>query len=686
MDFPSGTVTFLFSDIEGSTRLAQTYRAEWETMRLRHHAILHQAMQAYNGHVFQIVGDEFCVAFHIAVDAVRAAVEAQRMLYAEAWFPAPLKVRMGIHSGTAQVSEVVDRSGGYTGYTSLARTSRLMSAGNGGQVLISLAAAELVRDELPEDVSIRDLGERRLKDLIRPERIYQLVVPDLPSDFPPLRTLEAYRHNLPTQMTTFIGREKEMTEIKEAIQDHRLVTLTGAGGTGKTRLALQVAADLLDQFPDGVWFVELAQIADPELIPQTILTATEVQIQPGRSALDSLIDFLREKTSLVVLDNCEHLIEACTKFADTILHSALNLKILASSREALGVRGEQAWHVPSLSTPDLKHLPPAEQLSQYEAVRLFIDRAILVQPHFEITNENAPALAQICYRLDGIPLALELAAARVRVLKVEQIAERLNDRFRLLTGGSRTALPRQQTLRATIDWSYNLLSESERLLITRLAVFMGGCTLEIVEQVCSDARINAEDILDVISHLVDKSLISVDEHTRHTRYRMLETVRQYAQEKLFESGEGENAHNRHLQAFSELTEIAEPELTGPRQIEWLDRLEVELGNLRAALEWTIESDIAAGLRLGAALWRFWLVRGYLAEGREWLENLLSAPSNTQPAYLSARAKALYVASYLTLAQGEFARGLALAEESLILSRGTTGFLACHCRACGKYDG
>jgi class 3 adenylate cyclase len=327
MDFPSGTVTFLFTDIEGSTRLAQTYRAQWETMRLRHHAILHQAMQAYNGHVFQIVGDEFCVAFHIAVDAVRAAVEAQRMLYAEAWFPAPLKVRMGIHSGTAQVSEVVDRSGGYTGYTALARTSRLLSAGNGGQVLISLAAAELVRDELPEDVSIRDLGERRLKDLIRPERIYQLLVPDLPSDFPPLRTLEAYHHNLPTQMTTFIGREKEMTEIKEAIQDHRLVTLTGAGGTGKTRLALQVAADLLDQFPDGVWFVELAQIADPELIPQTILTATEVQIQPGRSALDSLIDFLREKTSLVVLDNCEHLIEACTKFADIILTFLKKLNI-----------------------------------------------------------------------------------------------------------------------------------------------------------------------------------------------------------------------------------------------------------------------------------------------------------------------------------------------------------------------
>jgi predicted ATPase/class 3 adenylate cyclase/tetratricopeptide (TPR) repeat protein len=668
MNFPSGTVTFLFTDIEGSTRLAQSHHAQWETLRNRHHAIMNQAMQANNGHIFQIVGDEFCVAFHTAADAVRAAAEAQRKLYAEAWEPAPLKVRMGIHSGTALAGEVVDRSGGYTGYTALARASRLMSAGYGGQVLISLATEVLVRDELPEDVSLRDLGEQRLKDLIRPEHIYQLVIPNLPSDFPPIRTLESYRHNLPMQMTTFIGREKEMIEIKQAIHDHRLVTLTGAGGTGKTRLALQVAADLLDQFSDGVWFVELALIVDPELIPQTILTATEVQIQQGRSALDSLIDFLGEKTSLVVLDNCEHLIEACTKLADTLLHSAPNLKILASSREALGVKGEQAWHVPSLSTPDLKHLPATEQLSQYEAVRLFIDRAVLVQPHFEINNENAPAIAQICYRLDGIPLALELAAARVRVLKVEQIAERLNDRFRLLTGGSRTALPRQQTLRATIDWSYDLLSESERLLIKRLAVFMGGCTLEIVEQVCSDDRINADDILDIISHLVDKSLISVDEQTKHTRYRMLEMVRQYAQEKLFESGEGEKARDRHLQAFFELAEEAEAELTGARQIEWLDRLEVELGNLRAALEWTIESNIEAGLRMGAALWRFWLVRGYETEGQEWLEQLLVAADHAQDPSPLWRPKALYVASDLSLKQSDYTRALALAEESLALCR------------------
>jgi predicted ATPase len=357
------------------------------------------------------------------------------------------------------------------------------------------------------------------------------------------------RNNLPTNLSKFIGREKEIAEVKGALSEYRLVTLTGSGGVGKTRLSLQVAAELLDQFPNGTWFVELAPITDPDLIPQVILTAADMQTQQGRSALDSLMDFLREKTSLLVLDNCEHLIEACARLADTLLNAAPNLKILASSREALGVKGEQAWHVPSLSIPDLKHLPAIEGLSQYEAVRLFIDRAVLAQPHFAVTDENANAVAQICSRLDGIPLAIELAAARVKVLKAEQIAERLNDRFRLLTGGSRTALPRQQTLRALIDWSYDLLSENEKLLLRRLAVFMGGCTLEAAEQVCNDGHIHAEDVLDLLIHLVDKSLVVVDENPAQLRYRMLETVRQYAREKLLESGEGEKFHTQHIAYF-----------------------------------------------------------------------------------------------------------------------------------------
>jgi predicted ATPase len=606
------------------------------------------------------------VAFATAGEALRAALQSQQDLQAEKWGEAMVKVRMGIHTGKAEVQP----DGQYQGYLALSRVQRLMSAGHGGQVLITLATQQLVREDLPEAVSLRDLGERRLKDLIQQEHVFQLVIPDLPADFPPIKTLDAFRHNLPIQLTSFIGREKVIAEIKQALEGHHLVTLTGSGGAGKTRLSLQVAADLLDQFPDGVWFVELAPITDPDLIPQTILTATGMQAQTGRTALETLTDFLREKTALLILDNCEHLLETCAVLADGLLHAAANLKILSSSREALGVRGEQAWHVPSLSIPDLKALPALEQLSQFESVRLFIERAMLVRSHFMLTNENARAVAQICFRLDGIPLAIELAAARVEALKVEQIAERLIDRFRLLTGGSRTALPRQQTLRAMVDWSYDLLSENEQILLRRASVFSGGCTLEAVEQVCSDDQLHADDILDILTHLVEKSLVIFDEHTSQPRYRMLETIRQYGRDKLLEAGEGEQVRKKHLGFFLKMAEEAEAGLTGAQQISWLDSLEVDLGNLRAGLEWSLDSDIDAGLKLAAALWRFWLVRGYLTEGLEWLDQLLSAPGSARSEYTLSRAKALYVASSLFQTQGTITRGLALAEQSLSLCRKT----------------
>src|SRR5687768_15276905 len=371
----------------------------------------------------------------------------------------------------------------------MSRVQRLMSAGHGGQVLISAATQELLLEDLPEKVSLRDLGERRLKDLIRPEHIYQLVIPGLPLEFPPLKTLDFYRHNLPVQLTSFIGREKEMEEGRQAILTHRLVTLTGVGGTGKTRLSLQIAADVLDQFQDGVWFVELAPISDPNLVPQAIFSCLGIPEQPGQTILQLLLDYLRAKKLLLVLDNCEHLIAACAELVDTLLGKAPAVKIIATSREALGVSGEMIWHVPSLSLPDARQVPTIAELSQYEAVQLFIERAMLVQSHFQITNANAPAVALICFRLDGIPLAIELAAARVKGLSAEQIASRLDDRFRLLTGGSRTALPRQQTLQATMDWSYELLSEAERALLCRLSVFAGGWTLEAAEGVCSGVQV-----------------------------------------------------------------------------------------------------------------------------------------------------------------------------------------------------
>jgi len=616
MSLPTGTVTFLFTDIEGSTKLAQQHRDQWESLRARHHAILQQAMQAHDGHVFQTIGDAFCVAFHTAADALKAAVDAQSLLQQEAWSPAPVKVRMGIHTGTAQASSGDDHAGGYQGYAALARVQRLMSAGHGGQVLVSLAAEELLHDELPEDVTLRDMGARRLKDLVRPEHIYQLVISNLPAEFPPLKTLDAYRHNLPIQLTSFIGREQEMKRIEQSIGEHRLVTLTGVGGTGKTRLALQVAADLIDRFPDGVWVAELASVSDPDLIPQAILNTLGVHEQQGRTVLQVLTDYFRERKLLLVLDNCEHLIQASAKLADTFLHQAHSMKILATSREALGVDGEAIWHVPSLSVPDVHHLPDLERLTQYEAVRLFIERALLVQPDFAVTSANAPPVTQICVRLDGIPLAIELAASRVRSLNVDQIARRLDDRFRLLTGGSRTALERHQTLRATIDWSYNLLSDEERTALRRLSAFMGGCTLAAAEAVCDNA-----EILDLLTQLADKSLVVVDhEHGDETRYALLETIRQYALEKLIESGESEAIRRRHAEFFTTWVGQMAMELrAGPTQLERFEQLEPEQSNVGAALEWSLGgADSELGLRLVGAIWYFWWRAGHWAEWERWL--------------------------------------------------------------------
>ncbi len=637
-DLPSGTVTFLFTDIEGSTKLWREYPKAMERSQTRHHEILRAAISSNHGHTFQVIGDAFCAAFHKAADALQAAFQAQIELTEEAWGEAVIKVRMGIHTGEAEIKE----DGQYNGYLTMSRVQRLMSAGHGGQVLISLATEELVRDELPEGVTLHDLGEKRLKDLIRPERIYQLDIAGLPSDFPPLKTLDVYRHNLPTQLTSFIGREKEIAEIKKEVEAHRLVTLTGSGGTGKTRLSLQVAADLLDSFPNGVWFVELAPLSDPDLIPNTVLSVLGISEQRDKPALDVLQEYLQPRKLLLVLDNCEHLITNAATVANAILSAAPDVKILASSREALGVQGELSWHVPSLSLPDPKKLPELNALTQYEAVRLFIDRAILVNSHFTVTKDNAPAIAQICFRLDGIPLALELAAARIRMLSVDQISTRLDDRFRLLTGGARTALPRQQTLRAMIDWSYDLLSENERLLLRRLAVFAGGWTLELAEQVCSDETIDQYEILDMLGRLMDKSLVTVYESLTGTRYRILETVRQYAREKLFELGEGEKLRDRHLKAFMEFAEQMEPDSRGQNQPHCFNRFEEEMDNFRAAMEWAHGRDNESLLRLSTSLWRFLDLRGY-QEDIEWLFTAIRLTEGMKtPARAYGLARAVWV--------------------------------------------
>jgi predicted ATPase/class 3 adenylate cyclase len=659
--FPTGTVTFLFTDIEGSTKLAREYPEEMLALLARHHELLRRAVQTHDGYVFQTVGDSFAVAFHAAGDALMAAYEAQRLLHEEVWAPAAIRARMGIHTGAALLNDAAAPIV-YSPYATLASTQRIMSAGHGGQVLISATTQELVRDNLPRDVSLRDLGERRLKDLVGPQHIYQLIMPGLPAEFPPLKTLEAYRHNLPMQLSSFIGREKEIAEIRQSVLTHRLVTLTGVGGTGKTRLALQVAADLLDQFPDGVWFANLAPISDPDLIPRAILSAMDIPEHPGVTAWQLLMDYVRERNLLLIMDNCEHLIEACAKLADAALRHAPGVSVLATSREALGIQGELTRPVPSLTMPDVKELPAAGQLSQYESVELFVERATLVQPHFRLTDQNSRSVAEICFRLDGIPLALELAAARARALDIDVIAKRLDDRFRLLTGGSRTALERHQTLRATIDWSYNLLSAEERLLFSRLSLFVGGWTLEAAEQACV---LDGEtlDVLNLLTQLVDKSLAILD----GPRYRMLETTRQYASEKLLESEDVEKLRDRFLTYFLDLAEEADPQLRGPHLIEWLGRLVPEIDNLRAALEWAIGTgQTHTALQMTIRVSWFWSIRSEHSEALGWLERVLALPDT--PQFPALRAYALtQLAIHIYLQIGPRAARPAV-EQALAIAR------------------
>ncbi len=570
---PTGTVTFLFTDIEGSTTLAQAQPETWPAMRARHHAILHSEAAAHAGHVFQIIGDAFCVAFATPASALDAAIDAQHVLVHEPWADARLRVRMGIHTGAAEW-----RVGNYEGYLTLARAKRIMSVAYGGQVLLSNATAELLRDQLPDGIRLRDVGEHRLKGLTNPERLWQLVAPDLPHDFPPLASLNTIANNLPIQVTSFVGREQERADLKRLLTTTRLLTLTGSGGTGKTRLALQVAADVLERFKDGVWFVELAPLSDPALVPTGVASVLGVREEQGRPLMLTLLDWLRDKQLLLMLDNCEHLLDACARFADAVLHGCRAAQLLATSREAFGIAGEVPVRVPSLATPAPHASISLEALRQYDAVRLFMERAQIVRPDYTLTNQNAPALAQICQRLDGIPLAIELAASRLKVLSLDDINRRLDDRFRLLTGGSRTALPRQQTLRALIDWSDGLLSEPERALLRRLSVFAGGWTLDAAEAVCASDGIESFDVLDLLTHLVDKSLVVMDERDGETRYRMLETIRQYAREKLLESGEGERVRNRHTDFCLRLAATAKPELRGPNQKTWLERLDLRFAH------------------------------------------------------------------------------------------------------------
>lgn len=667
---PSGTVTFLYTDIEGSTPLWEREPDQMRSALARHDAILHAAIAEHGGHVYKTIGDAFQAAFDNPAQAVSAALAAQRSLAREDWQTSvPIRVRMGLHVGPA-----VANSGDYEPTHTLNRVARVMSAGHGGQTLLTAAVAELLRGRLPAGVTLRDLGAHRLKGLAQLEHLFQVDAPDLPSEFPPLQSMAASPNNLPIQLTTFIGREREVAEVKHLLSDARLVTLTGSGGCGKTRLAIRVASELGNSYAHGVWYVELAPVSDPGLVSQTLLSIFNLREDSQRSALEVLIDNLREKTLLIVLDNCEHLIEACAQVSEALLHACPNLRILATSREALGITGEAAYHVPSLSTPDPAHLPPLNELAEVDSIRLFVERASSSKPGFTLTQENATSIAKICRRLDGIPLALELAASRVKVLTPEQIASRLDDRFRLLTGGSRTALPRQQTLRAMMDWSYSLLSEQEKILFRRLAVFTGGWTLEAAEAVCGEG-IDQFELLDLMARLVDKSLIFIDDSADEIRYHRLETIRQYSREKFSETDEVESVRDRHLAYYVYFSELADENLQRGEQIVWQNRMAVELDNLRSALEWGLIKDPVSALRIAGAANLFWTAGGYSAEGFRWtmraleeVEQLPASQSSSSELRLAARAKALRGLARLFLSLGDNASAKRAAEESVALYR------------------
>ena len=583
---PSGTVTFLFTDIEGSTRLWEERPDEMRDDLAEHDALLRAAIEAHGGYVFATGGDGFAAAFDRAGDALAAAADGQAAMANHR----NLRVRMGVHSG-----EAAEREGDYFG-PAVNRAARLMAAGHGGQVLVSASTAEIVGT-----AELVDLGEHRLRDLSEPQRVYQLGS----AVHPPLRSLDRYPGELPAFLTSFVGGERELEAIGDSLARSRIVTLVGVGGVGKTRMALQAAAHVVPRYADGAWYCELATVADRAAVADALAACFNLRLNPGAPAEASLFAFLRDKRLLLIMDNCEHVIDAAGSLAEAIAHRCAGVAVLATSREALGVEGELLRPLRSLKVPEIDAAP--EDIFAAAAVRLFCDRAQAIRPDFTLDEANAKAVAEIVRQLDGVPLAIELAAARVGSLTVREIARRLDDRFRLLTGGRRTALERHQTLRGTVDWSYDLLSPEEAQVLDRLAVFAGGWTLEAAEAIVSGDGIEVRDVLDLLSHLVARSMIVADENEGSTRYRLLETIRQYAQERLEATGSGEAIRKRHAEHFVALATSAMDGLRGPDELRWLHIVEAELANFRVALDWSVgsgDADLALRLSIGVSGFTF----------------------------------------------------------------------------------
>ena len=664
MSLPTGTVTFFFSDIEGSTRLIQKLGESYPDVLLAHHTVLRQALAEHGGNELRTEGDSFFIVFGSALDACSGAAAAQQALQSHAWPEGGrVQVRIGLHTGEATLV-----GNEYLGLD-VHRAARVASAAHGGQVLVSETTRALVDHVLPSSLTLKDLGLHRLKDLARPERLYQLNIDGLPGEFPALRTLEATPNNLPTQMTSFIGRDDQVREGRELLSRARLLTLTGPGGTGKTRLSLQIAADVMDQFPDGVYFVPLAAVQDPELVPSAIAQALAISSTGGRRPIDALLEHLHDKRTLLVLDNFEQLLPAAP-LAIMLLEGSPGLRVLVSSRSVLRVYGEQEFPVPPLAVPDLKALPSLSALSQFEAVRLFIERAVAVKPDFRATNENAPAIAGICERVDGLPLAIELAAARIKLFSPQALLSRLEKSLTALGSGARDLPSRQQTLRGAIQWSYEMIDAPGRRLLARFSVFARGGSLEQVESVCGPPDDIGGDVIDMLDQLADQSLVRRLPDFSEPRFLMLQTIREFMAEQLERSDEAAAIKDRHVQAFIALVQQAQPYVFGSRRKEWLDRLEMEDDNLRAALDWTLATgDAKNAMLLSACLWRFWQMRGHIHEGRARVVAALALPKSRD--YPVERLQALEAAGGLAYWQADMESAQRFYDECLELTR-TTG--------------
>jgi predicted ATPase/class 3 adenylate cyclase len=660
-----GVVTFLSARITDAPHVSRR-DAESAAQRL-----LGQTVAKHCGATVGIQGDEFLAAFAEAGDAVSAALSGQQTIEGHQW-PEGVRIRvsMAVHSG-----RVTHTSTGYAGLA-LHQVGRMSAAAHGGQVVVSEPTKGLLGSALPDGATLADLGKPRLSDLSTPHRLFALCHRDLQTGLPPLKSLDAYPNNLPLQLSTFIGRDEQLEELRRSLVSNRLCTLTGSGGVGKTRLALHFAAELVEHFDDGVWMVDLASTPEPELVAQVVAGVLGVREggtgtyaakakRQQRPLASRLADHLRPRHVLLLLDNCEHVVDACAALVERLLQTCPELKVLATSREPLGVAGELLHRVPTLAVPPVGATLSTEEIGSYESVQLFLDRAVQRRPDLRLAEPDIRAIVEICQRVDGSALAIELAAARVKMLSPDQILHLLEDRFSLLTSGSRTAAARHQTLRAMIDWSHDELSSGQQMLLRRLSVFVGGFELAAAQHVCAGEGLERFEILDLLGMLVDKSLVETDQHAGVMRYRLLETIRTYASEKLAACGEETLFRARHQQWYLDRAEEAEPALTEGEQLRWLDLLELDHDNLRAALDFGREPDDAhRRLRLAAALGHFWLVRGFITEGRDHLERALTSAGPVRPAL---RAKALAVAGYLAMFDSDVEAATEHATAALELS-------------------